>query len=250
MTPIAWIVLIVVAVIVVAAIVLALRQRSRMQLQQRFGPEYDRAVERTGNRRAAEQELSQVAQRRDKLDIRDLDPDSRTRFSRQWNDIQAHFVDAPGEAVGAAATLITAVMRERGYPVDDFDQRASLVAADHADVVEHYRKAQLAFDRHRNSGQADTEDLRQAFVHYRYLFNALVEPVDARDTSADRRTDASTDTRTDTRTDGRTDVDDRTPADTTADADATTEGTAEPRRSDRIDLDEETRRRFRTEAQR
>jgi len=90
--------------------------------------------------------------------------------------VQARFVDAPADAVASADTLLTAVMRERGYPVNDFEERASLVAADHPLVVEKYRAAHAAFDRHRRSGDTYTEDLRQSFVHYRALFAELVEP--------------------------------------------------------------------------
>ena len=186
MKAIAWVIVIVVVIVVVAAVLLALRQRSRARLQRRFGPEYERAVERTGNRREAEQQLAEVAKKRDTLDIRELEPASRQRYTQQWDQIQTRFVDAPADAVGSASTLITSVMRERGYPTDDFDQRASLVATDHPDVVEHYREAQSAYDRHRHAGQGDTEDLRQAFVHYRALFSALVGDDDDRDDRDDR----------------------------------------------------------------
>lgn len=174
MTTVAWVIVIIVVVVLVAAVVLGMRQRSRAQLQQRFGPEYERAVERSGSRREAEQKLADVAKKRDRLEIRELEPADRQRYTDEWAQIQARFVDAPAEAVGSASTLITSVMRERGYPTDDFDERASLVAADHPDVVEHYREAQTAYDRHRQSGGSDTEDLRQSFVHYRALFSALV----------------------------------------------------------------------------
>jgi hypothetical protein len=168
------IVVLVVAALAATAFVMYEKQRSS-QLQERFGPEYDRAVEGADSRREAESHLTEVAQKRDKLDVRDLDESERTRFSAEWDVVQARFVDEPGPAVDAAETLIATVMRERGYPVEDFDQRADLVAADHPEVVQHYREAHSAHERHRSAGGVDTEDLRQSFVHYRALFAALVE---------------------------------------------------------------------------
>jgi hypothetical protein len=168
------IVVLVVAALAAAAWVMSRKQRSA-QLQQRFGPEYDRAVEDADSRREAESHLAGIAQQRDKLDLRELDEAERTRFSTEWDGVQARFVDEPGQAVDAANSLITTVMRERGYPVEDFDQRADLVAADHPEVVSHYREAHAAHERHRSTGGVDTEDLRQSFVHYRALFAALVD---------------------------------------------------------------------------
>ncbi|MFI7589442.1 hypothetical protein ACIB24_20450 [Spongisporangium articulatum] len=233
MDPIYWLVVLVVALVAIGVLLLVTRQRQRQQLQHRFGPEYDRAVERTGDPRAAERELRDVAQRRDALDIHELDEDSRQRWTRDWGAVQTYFVDSPAEAVASASALVTSVMRERGYPVDDFDERAALVAADHPDVVQHYRDAQAAYDRHRESGLGDTEDLRQSFVHYRALFVALVHPSDdTRETPATTvrgdavrddsvrddsvrgdavgepvpdRTDRLTDRRPDEQVDGRTD---------------------------------------------
>ena len=180
------IVVLVVAALVAAAFVMYDKQR-RSQLQERFGPEYDRVVEGADSRRQAESHLAEVAQRRDQLDVRALDEPERARFTAEWDVVQARFVDEPGPAVDAAETLISTVMRERGYPVEDFDQRADLVAADHPEVVQHYREAHAAHERHRSAGGVDTEDLRQSFVHYRALFAALVEPsgsAEARDTEA------------------------------------------------------------------
>jgi hypothetical protein len=184
------IVVLVVAALAAAAFVMFQKQRSA-QLRERFGPEYDRAVEGADSRREAESHLADVAQQRDKLELRDLDETERNRYRTQWEGIQAQFVDEPGQAVDAADGLITTVMHERGYPVEDFDQRADLVAADHPEVVSHYREAHAAHQRHRSAGGVDTEDLRQSFVHYRALFAALVEDVENgkdvdRDTSTDR----------------------------------------------------------------
>jgi len=152
-TPTVIIVVLVLAALAGAAFVMYQKQR-RVQLQQRFGPEYDRAVEGADSRREAESHLADVAHRRDKLDLRDLDETERARYSTEWEAIQAQFVDAPGQAVDAADGLITTVMRVRGYPVEDFAERADLVAADHPEVVAHYREAHAAHQRHRSA--ADT----------------------------------------------------------------------------------------------
>jgi hypothetical protein len=189
-TVIVIIVVLVLAALVAAAFVM-LQNRRRAELQQRFGPEYDRAVEGSSTRREAEQHLAGVAQRRDELKIRDLDDTERSRYSAEWDVVQARFVDAPGQAVDAAETLISTVMRDRGYPVDDFDEQADLVAADHPDVVQHYREAHAAHERHRSAGGVDTEDLRQSFVHYRALFAALVQN-DELDTDAVGQRDQTT----------------------------------------------------------
>jgi flagellar basal body-associated protein FliL len=179
------IVVLVVAALAAAAFVMFQKQRSA-QLRQRFGPEYDRAVEGADSKREAESHLADVAQQRDKLELRELDEAERARYTTQWEAIQAQFVDEPGQAVDAADGLITTLMHERGYPVEDFDQRADLVAADHPEVVSHYREAHAAHQRHRSTGGVDTEDLRQSFVHYRALFAALVEDKDTDRSIADR----------------------------------------------------------------
>ncbi len=178
-TVIVIIVVLVVLALLGAAFMAAQKRRQEQQraaLQDRFGPEYDRAVDQSGSQRDAEKHLAKVADKRDKLDIRDLDATERGRFTDQWDVVQSRFVDQPAEAVDSAETLISTVMRERGYPVEDFDEQADLVAADHPDVVSEYRAAHEAHERHRSSGSLDTEDLRQAFVHYRTLFVSLVNP--------------------------------------------------------------------------
>jgi hypothetical protein len=243
MDTVALIVLVVILLAALAAVFLVVsRNRRRAQLQERFGPEYDRAITETGNRREAEQHLSAVADKRDKLEIRDLDPRQRAQFIEQWELVQARFVDEPGAAVDGAELLITTVMVERGYPVDDFEERADLVSADHADVVEHYRAAHTSHQRHRDSGSGDTEDLRQAFVHYRALFDALIgrrdrddaEPARDRiddDVPVDTTPDYTPDTTPDTTPDSRLDAVPDTMPETRAD-----EPLAEPdqvQRSDR-----------------
>ena len=169
-----WIVIVVaVLVIGVAAYLVATRRRTDA-LRERFGPEYDKTVDEAGGRRAAESELKDRVERRQDLDIRPLPPASADRYAGEWRDVQARFVDSPGTAVGEADRLVIAVLRERGYPVDDFEQRAADISVDHADVVENYRAAHgisLAND----EGRASTEDLRQAMVHYRTLFERLLD---------------------------------------------------------------------------
>jgi len=172
----------IVLVVVAALVLLALlafaavtakrrRERDREQLRERFGPEYDRTVAETGDRRTAEKRLAHVAHRRDKAEIRELTPDERDRYTREWMEVQAAFVDAPAAATRDADRLVGAAMRDRGYPVDDFETQAGVLAVDHPRVVEHYRAAHAVGVR---SDQADTEELRQAFVHYRALFEEIL----------------------------------------------------------------------------
>jgi hypothetical protein len=162
------------AVVIVAVIVLALRARRTARLRDRFGPEYDRTVETAGGRRDAERDLAQRERRRDELDIRPLAPTARNRYAEQWHMTQERFVDRPQDAVGAADTLVTAAMRERGYPVEEaFEQRAADISVDHPHVVDNYRAArQIATAA--ATGDATTEDLRQAMVCYRALFEELL----------------------------------------------------------------------------
>ena len=169
-----WVIVILALLVVAALVVLAARRnRRRSALKERFGPEYDRAIRQTRDRRGAEQRLQQLSSKRDALEIRDLSPEATAGYRDHWERTQARFVDEPGQAVADADHLVNEVMRERGYPLEDFDERAALLATDHPDVVEHYRAAHDAYARHLRAGEADTEDLRKAFVHYRSLFVAL-----------------------------------------------------------------------------
>jgi hypothetical protein len=172
---------IVIAAAVVAVVLLALwwtasRKRRTEHLREGFGPEYDRTVEESGSRRQAESELSAREQRREELDIRPLAPGTRDRFADRWSTVQERFVDDPSGALKDAHVLVVEVMRERGYPTDDFDQRAADVSVDHPHVVENYRSAHEITKR----DEADTEDQRQAMVHYRSLFDELLETESAR----------------------------------------------------------------------
>jgi len=179
MNTVGWIILGVVVFAVIVLLAIAARWRSRTNLQQRFGPEYRREVAARGSEREAQRHLRSVAHRRDRLDIRQLDPAARDRYTQRWQSVQTDFVDQPGRALDEADRLVTDVMKDRGYPVGDFNERAELIAADHPEVVEHYRAAHAARQRqaprHGENGHGvDTEELRQAFVHYRALFDELV----------------------------------------------------------------------------
>lgn len=179
----AWIVIVIAAVVVVAAIAWnAYNARRRRGLQERFGSEYDRTVADAPSRREAEADLAERQKRREELDIRPLSPEARDRYASEWHNTQARFVDEPEAAVGEADRLIQQVMRDRGYPVDDFEQRASDLSVDHPDVMSNYRAAhgiQVANER----GKASTEDLRTAMVHYRALFTELLETEPAAETT-------------------------------------------------------------------
>jgi hypothetical protein len=172
----AWIwIVIVVAVLVIALAAYTLTSRRRTgALRGQFGPEYDKTVNEAGGRRAAESELRERVDRRQELDIRSLSPAAADRYAGEWRDVQARFVDAPGPAVGEADRLVITVLRERGYPIDDFEQRAADISVDHADVVDNYRAAH-GISLANGEGRASTEDLRQAMVHYRTLFERLLE---------------------------------------------------------------------------
>jgi hypothetical protein len=169
-------VLIAIGIVVVLGLVAwnAYSARKRKGLQEHFGPEYDRTVADAPSRREAVSDLTERQKRREQLEIRPLGPESRDRYASHWHNTQAKFVDEPEEAVGEADRLIQEVMRERGYPVKDFDQRASDLSVDHPEVISNYRAAHgisVASER----GKASTEDLRTAMVHYRALFEELLE---------------------------------------------------------------------------
>jgi len=157
------------------ASVLLSRKRSR-HLQDRFGPEYEREVERAGSPREAEARLEKLERRVEKLHLRPVPPELADRFARSWQHVQARFVDEPGAAVSEADALVRKVMESRGYPMGDFEQRAADVSVDHPHVVSNYRIAhEIALKR--RAGSASTEELRQAMVHYRSLLTDLLQGV-------------------------------------------------------------------------
>ena len=166
-----WLLVAVIVVLLCVVGALAYRQRRSAQLREGFGPEYDRVVEERGSQGAGEAELRERFDRRRSYDIRPLEPAARERYAERWRATQAQFVDQPASALADADTLVAEVMRERGYPVEDFDQQAADVSVDHPHVVEHYRKAHAI----QSGRERSTEDLRQALVHYRALFDELLE---------------------------------------------------------------------------
>jgi type II secretory pathway pseudopilin PulG len=181
--PVVIVLVIALVAAVGAAIWLYMRSRRTEHLQQRFGPEYDRALEAHHDQRKAEQELEHRAERVEHLNIRPLENAERDRFAGRWQSVQAQFVDDPASATDDADQLVGEVMATRGYPVGDFEQRAADVSVHHPNVVEHYRAAHAIALRN-SRGDADTEQLRQALVHFRVLFDDLLE------TAAPARTEA------------------------------------------------------------
>ncbi|MCW2690230.1 MAG: putative secreted protein [Mycobacterium sp.] len=172
-----WILIAAIVVIAVVAIVFARAANSRKRterLKQRFGPEYERTVGQAGEQGAAEDELTARERKRDKLDIVPLSPRAREEYADRWRTVQTAFVDNPSSAVGDADELVILVMRERGYPIDDFDQRAEDISVDHPTVVENYRAAHN-ISRSQQERDVGTEEQRKAFVHYRVLFEKLLE---------------------------------------------------------------------------
>lgn len=164
--------IVVVAIVIIAAVFASRKARSR-RLQQHFGQEYDRTVRSTGDQAAAERELTSRVERVKRMHIEELPAGARDRYAEEWRTVQTRFVDQPREALEQADTLVANVMRDRGYPMSDFDQQAADISADHPQVVDNYRIAHGIAERS-GRGEASTEDLRQAMVHYRTLFNDLL----------------------------------------------------------------------------
>lgn len=170
-----WILIGIGAAVVVLAIIWSLvRARRTKELREGFGPEYDRVAADAPTKREAETELRARRERHEQFDIRDLSPERREEYQARWTDVQASFVDEPDKAIARADSLIQEVMRERGYPVDDFDTRAADLSVDYPDVVENYRAAHGIRTAHER-GKSTTEDLRKAMQHYRALFAELVD---------------------------------------------------------------------------
>jgi hypothetical protein len=167
---------VVVALIIAAAVVVYIRNRKDTSagLRDRFGTEYERAVQQHGSERKAEAKLADREARVEKFKIRDLDPTERERYQSQWAAVQSRFVDYPKGAVTEADELVCSLMQARGYPVADFEQRAADISVDHPRVVENYRSAHNIALR-LGKGEASTEELRNAMIQYRSLFDDLAQ---------------------------------------------------------------------------
>lgn len=171
--------IVIVIVVIIVVLVLAFaawrytQTRRTATLRDQYGPEYDRAVEKTDDRRQAESELQERRERVDQVKIQPLSGEDRDRFANEWKSVQAQFVDDPAAAVGRADALITEVMSTLGYPAGSFEHREDAASARYPDVAENYRSAHEIAVRQQN-GEASTEDLRGAMVQYRSLFEKLV----------------------------------------------------------------------------
>jgi ribosomal protein L13E len=170
-TQIIVLVLVILVVVVLAAVGWAVMRRQ--SLRRRFGPEYDRLVSEQDSRAAAERELRERERRHADLELRPLSAESRATYAAAWEELQARFVDAPVDAVAAGDELVTRLVAERGYPTTDYEEQLAHLSVDHARTLGHYRDAHEIFLRNQR-GEASTEQLRQALVHYRALFADLL----------------------------------------------------------------------------
>lgn len=180
-----WILIVVIVVVAIVGAVVATSagQKKRSErLKSQFGPEYDRTVAEAGDEKAAEKELVARERKRKKLDIQPLSTEALNEYTTRWGMVQTAFVDNPTSAVGEADRLVTEVMHKRGYPVDDFEQNAADISVDHPSVVENYRAAH-GIHLAQQKGDVGTEDQRKAFVHYRKLFEKLIETSEHKDTA-------------------------------------------------------------------
>lgn len=184
LTPTQIAIIVAVVVVIIGILVYFLQRRRSERLREHFGPEYDRAVAERGGRRPAEAVLEQRTERVKKFHIRPLTAEDKDRFTEQWDRVQAHFVDAPAGAVAEADQLLGDIMATCGYPMGDFEQRAADISVDHPVVTQNYRSAHEIALR-QAKGQASTEDLRRAMIHYRSLFDDLVN--ERRETVVDDR---------------------------------------------------------------
>jgi hypothetical protein len=174
-----WILIAAVVVLAIPALIVVLgivsSRRKTQRLKQHYGREYERLLSETGSEKAANRELTTRERKRGKLDIVPLTPAALSDFTARWQEVQATFVDNPAASVGVADRLVTEVMRQRGYPVDDFDRRAADISVDHPQIVDNYRAAHSI---HTSQHDVSTEQQRKAFVHYRALFDRLLETND------------------------------------------------------------------------
>ena len=173
MSPTVTIVLIIVVLVIVAAIAVGVQVGRRKKLQNTFGPEYDRVVADTGNRGEAEKELRDREKRHAELELKPLSPESQATYAAAWEEVQIQFVDNPSDAVTTADELVTRLITERGYPTGHYDSKLADLSVEHAGTLQQYRAAHEISERN-TAGEANTEDLRQALVHYRALFADLL----------------------------------------------------------------------------
>jgi hypothetical protein len=172
-TAIVILIVVIVVALAAAAVFVGRLTMRRKHLQTRFGPEYDRAVEQYGDRHEAERHLAERERRHSELELKPLDPAAAEKYSAEWTDVQERFVDAPDDAVQEADELITRLMRDRGYPTGAHDKRMEMLAVEHGHTLDHYRKAH-DIARRSEAGEAGTEELRQAMIHHRALFDDLL----------------------------------------------------------------------------
>jgi hypothetical protein len=172
----AWILIAAVVLVAIPALIVAVgivgSRRKTHRLKEHYGKEYDRLLSETGSEKAANRELTARERKRGKLDIVPLTPAAHSDFTARWQEVQATFVDNPASAVAVADRLVTDVMRQRGYPIDDFERRAADISVDHPEIVDNYRAAHgISNSQH---DEVSTEQQREAFVHYRALFEKLL----------------------------------------------------------------------------
>ena len=167
-------VLLVVLIVLGAVVALVLRQRRSSRLKEGFGPEYDRTVETTGGRRTAERELAERQSRHEKLEIRPLTAASRSRYLAAWEGVQSRFVDQPVLALSEADTVVTQLLAERGFPTDDPRASADMLSVEHAHVLDSFR-AGHDIEQANSSQRSNTEQVRQGMLHFRSVFEALLE---------------------------------------------------------------------------
>jgi hypothetical protein len=196
MATLLWVVIAILVVAAVALVAMVARNRRTAMLRRRFGPEYDRAIANRDDKRTAEAELLARQKQRAQFDIKPLSEADRLRFAVEWRDLQERFLDEPSESADAADALITRVMEARGYPMKDFDTQAELLSVDHPETVENYRLAH-AVQLRSQAQQASTEELREALLRYRSLFDELLSPEGdgAAGTAAEQAQPANSDSR-------------------------------------------------------
>jgi hypothetical protein len=183
------VIVVVVALLLAVAAVLLSRRRA---LRSRFGPEYDRVMSEQDGRAAGERELRERERRHTELNLRPLDAASRDRYIAAWEEIQVRFIDAPDQAVSKADTLVTELITARGYPTSEFDQRVADLSVEHAHPLDQYREAHNIHEANER-GEATTEQLRQALVHYRALVTDLLGTESVRHSDIDAPADAAHD---------------------------------------------------------